>query len=154
VANRATKASPDELDSKASRSPRTGRASRANTDRSSSVGKKPTPGSSRAIRKRDSSSRTLEAVERSGRTGDHAMADRITVDESFEDKRVVNARGEPVGIVSGVRGGTAYVDPDPGIADRVKSMLGWNDIDEDDYPLREEAIERVTDDEIHLREAT
>jgi len=82
------------------------------------------------------------------------MADRITVDESFEDKHVINARGERVGIVSGVRGGTAYVDPDPGIADQVKSLLGWNDVDDDDRPLREDAIERVTDDEIHLREAT
>jgi hypothetical protein len=36
----------------------------------------------------------------------------------------------------------------------VKSLLGWNDVDDDDRPLREDAIERVTDDEIHLREAT
>lgn len=81
------------------------------------------------------------------------MAERLTIDESIEGHRVINARGDKVGVVTGVRGGTAYVDPDPGLTDKVMSMLGWDDIDEDDYPLREDSIERITDREVHLREA-
>lgn len=79
------------------------------------------------------------------------MVEHVNVDESVEGKRVIDAEGEKVGIVSGVRRGTAYVDTDPGVADRIMSMLGWDDIDEGDYPLSGESIERITDDEVHLR---
>lgn len=90
----------------------------------------------------------------SDRSGDRDMADRVTIDESLEGRNVINAKGEKIGVVSGVRNGTAYIDAEPGITDRIKSMLGWDDIDEDDYPLPENSIERVTDDEIHLRRST
>lgn len=79
------------------------------------------------------------------------MSEHTTIDASAEGKKVIDADGEAVGVVSGVRGGVAYVDPDPGIADRVMSTLGWDDVDGDDYPLREGEIERITDDEVHLR---
>ena len=70
--------------------------------------------------------------------------------EEDEGKKVVGATGEEIGIVSGVRGGTAYVDPDPGLTDNLKSRLGWGDVDQDDYPLDDAHIESVTDDEIRL----
>lgn len=76
------------------------------------------------------------------------MTTEIT--EHDEGKKVV-ADGEQVGMVSRVEHGTAYVDPDPGITDKVKSKLGWGDRDEDTYPLQEESIEAVTDDEIRLK---
>lgn len=76
---------------------------------------------------------------------------RDTVTEDDEGKRVVNAAGEKVGIVSGISGGTAYVDPDPGLADALKSKLGWGDVDEDDYPLKGDRIDTITDDEIRLQ---
>lgn len=66
-------------------------------------------------------------------------------------KPVVDERGEQLGVVSAVEQGTARVDPDPGITDKIKAELGWEDADEDTYPLKEIAIERVTDDEIRLR---
>lgn len=65
-------------------------------------------------------------------------------------KRVVNADGETIGMISAVRSGTAYVDPDPGLGDRIRTRLGWEDVNADDYPLDETAIESVTDDEIRL----
>lgn len=77
------------------------------------------------------------------------MAQR-TITEKEEGKRVVNADGETIGVVSGVRNGTAYVDPDPGIGDRIMSMLGWENIDEDDHPLDRDSIDVITDDEIRL----
>ena len=70
--------------------------------------------------------------------------------ENDEGKPVKTADGEQIGMISGVRGGRAYVDPDAGITDRIKSMLGWEDVDEDDYALAESEIDTVTDDEVRL----
>lgn len=74
-----------------------------------------------------------------------------TITEKDEGKRVVDSNGNKVGLVSGVRGGTAYVDPDPGIGDTILSKLGWDNIDDDDYPLNTSEIDRITDDEIRLK---
>lgn len=78
------------------------------------------------------------------------MAQR-TITEKDDGKRVVNADGEKLGVVSGVRNGTAYVDPDPGLGDRILSKLGWDNIDGDDYPLERESVDAITDDEIRLK---
>jgi len=53
-------------------------------------------------------------------------------------------------MVSRVEGNHAYVDPDPGITDTIKSKLGWGDADEDTYPVDESDIESMDDDEIKL----
>lgn len=73
-----------------------------------------------------------------------------SITEEEKGKDVVDGNGEKIGIISGVRGGTAYVDPDPGITDRFKSMLGWDDVDSEDYPLDTTNIETITDDEVRL----
>lgn len=70
--------------------------------------------------------------------------------ETDEGKTVVNAEGITVGMVSEVEGGLAYVDPDPGITDKVKSRLGWTNRDESDYTLEEGLIDEITDDEIRI----
>lgn len=75
----------------------------------------------------------------------------IDITEDDEGKPVVGPDGETVGRVIDVEHGTAYVEPDPGITDTVMSKLGWADADEDSYPLQEQSVERVTDDEIRLR---
>jgi len=77
------------------------------------------------------------------------MPSNISDDEV--GKEVVDAQGEQVGIVSAVRHGTAYIDPEPGITDKIRTKLGWEDTDEADYPLQEEAIDTITDDEIRLQ---
>ncbi|WP_323190189.1 PRC-barrel domain containing protein [Halostella sp. PRR32] len=77
------------------------------------------------------------------------MRSNITDDD--EGKNVVNADGEKVGMVTEVRGGTAHVDPDPGVTDKIKSKLGWGDTNDDTYPLQEANVDAVTDDEIRLR---
>lgn len=76
---------------------------------------------------------------------------RITIDESAEGKKVVRGT-DTVGRVVEVRHGTAYVDPDPGVTDTLMSKLGWGDADEEAYPLQEESIAEVTDDEIRIRD--
>jgi len=75
---------------------------------------------------------------------------RTNFTESDEGKRVVNADGDTVGMVSGVKSGTAYIDPEPGITDKIRSKLGWDNVDQDDYPLDDSRVETITDDEIRL----
>jgi sporulation protein YlmC with PRC-barrel domain len=78
------------------------------------------------------------------------MTNDTTIDESAEGKQVISSDGEEVGMVTGVRGDRIYVDPNPGLTDKISSKLGWENIEEDDYSIRENSISRVTDDEIHL----
>ena len=70
--------------------------------------------------------------------------------EQDEGKKVVNHDGDQIGVVSGFRGGQAYVDPDPGMAEQIMSALGWSDVDEDDYALDDDRVAEVTDDEVRL----
>lgn len=72
-----------------------------------------------------------------------------TITDDDEGKSVV-VEGEKVGIVSEIRGGTAYVDPDPSMTDSVKSKMGWGEADEETYPIRDDSISDVTDDEVRL----
>ena len=58
---------------------------------------------------------------------------------------------EKVGMIQRVEGGTAFVDPDPGITDKIKSTLDWGDMDEDTYPLQADKVDTITDDEVRLR---
>lgn len=72
-----------------------------------------------------------------------------TLTNDDEGKSVV-VEGEKVGMISEVRGGTAHVKPDPSVTDSVKSKMGWGDADEDSYPIHDDSIEEVTDDEVRL----
>lgn len=75
---------------------------------------------------------------------------RTNLTEEDEGKRVINANGETIGMISGFRGGRAYVNPDPGVTDKVMSTLGWNNADEGDYVLESDHVERISNDEVHL----
>jgi hypothetical protein len=63
---------------------------------------------------------------------------------------VLDDAGEEVGTVATVEGDTAYVDLDPGLTDEVKSSLGFGDTDEDTYALRDEMVDTVDNDGVHL----
>lgn len=78
---------------------------------------------------------------------------RTNLTENDEGKRVLNADGETIGMISGFRGGKAYVDPDPGITDKIMSRLGWEDVDEDHYALDSDMVAQISDDEVHLKES-
>ncbi|MFU8867436.1 MAG: hypothetical protein ACNA7R_05895, partial [Natronococcus sp.] len=71
--------------------------------------------------------------------------------EDDEGKAVVDGRGERIGIVTGVEGGVAYVDPEPGLTDRLKAKLGWLERDDDDRPLERGQLDEITDDELVVR---
>jgi hypothetical protein len=66
-------------------------------------------------------------------------------------KTVVTSTGDEVGIVSGYRYSTAHVDPDSGLKTTLMTKFDWEDTDEDDgYPLQADAVETITEDEVHL----
>lgn len=75
----------------------------------------------------------------------------MEIDESAEGNHVITASGDVIGLVSGVRDDTLYVDPDPGLTDKIAAKLGWDDVGVKDYVLDEESISHVTDDEVHLQ---
>ena len=79
------------------------------------------------------------------------LALSATVTDDAVGKDVVDAAGDKIGIVTAVEHGTARVESDPGLTDKLKTMLGWEDTDEDAFPLQEVAIATVTDDAIRLR---
>jgi hypothetical protein len=75
------------------------------------------------------------------------MTTNLTADD--EGKQVLY-QGDAVGRVVEIEGGTAYVDPDPGITETVSSKLGWADASADDITLHENSIVEVTDDEVRI----
>lgn len=72
-----------------------------------------------------------------------------TYTEEDEGKAVI-ADGQEVGVVIEVEEGRAYVEPDPSIAQSLAAKLGWGEADQDAYPIYEDAVAAVTDDEIRL----
>lgn len=82
------------------------------------------------------------------------MGDEIHSEVVEDDvgKKVVYG-DDTVGRVVDFRNGAAYVEPDPGLIESLEAKLGWTDAsdEEDAYPLQEEAVSRVTSDEVRLR---
>lgn len=76
---------------------------------------------------------------------------RSNLTEEDEGKTVVNADGTTVGIVAEVEHGTAQVDPDPDLTDRIETKLGWGDADKGTYAVQDAEIDEITDDEVRLK---
>lgn len=62
----------------------------------------------------------------------------------------VVASGDTIGMITDVEEGIAYMDPHPGLTERIMGRLGWSDKDEEDYPLTPDQIANITDDEVRL----
>lgn len=63
---------------------------------------------------------------------------------------MVDSDGNEIGVVSRVRDGTLYVQPDPGLSDAMHSELGWGHVEKDAYPLASSEVQTVTNDEIRV----
>jgi hypothetical protein len=74
---------------------------------------------------------------------------RGVLNESVEGNRVVAVNGETVGVVERVDDDIAYVDIDPDLSEDLQARLGCL-AHERRYPVRAPAIERITNDEVHL----
>lgn len=67
-----------------------------------------------------------------------------------EGKTVVDHEGNTIGLVDEVEGETLYVEPDPGLTDRISASLGWADRDDADRPIDADLVDEVTDDRVVL----
>lgn len=76
--------------------------------------------------------------------------DSVPFDSDDVGKPVVNEDDEEIGIVVDVRNETAYVEPDPDTFDTIRAKLGWEDTDEDSYPLQDGQVAVVTDEAVRL----
>jgi len=81
------------------------------------------------------------------------MAESSTIELSHHDqgKDVVDESGQQIGMVAEVEGQTAYVDPEPGLTDRLKARMDWGGHGDDDYPVESSQILEITDDEVVIR---
>ncbi|MFC4245848.1 PRC-barrel domain-containing protein [Natribaculum luteum] len=77
------------------------------------------------------------------------MSARLSDDDV--GKPVVNANGERIGTVATVEGDAVRVDPDTGLTETIKAALGWSKPSTRSYVLDEDAVERVTNDEVRLK---
>jgi len=78
------------------------------------------------------------------------MTPTLTDDE--EGKTVVDASGEPLGLITTVEDETAFVEPNPDLAEPIAARLGWGSTDEDDYTVHADAVGGVSDDQVRLRD--
>lgn len=70
--------------------------------------------------------------------------------ESDRGKKVVNGT-ERIGVVTDVRGGTAYVDPDwDHVPDGLAEALNWDE--EGPHDIDESSITAIRNDEVRLRD--
>ena len=78
----------------------------------------------------------------------------IVLDDRDVGKDVLDANGDKVGVITEVDADAnrAYVDPNPGLAERVKTRLGWEGHDDDAYSVEPDRIEKIDDDHIRLRD--
>ena len=86
-------------------------------------------------------------------TAGKGAGSRVTITRDSIGDPVVNAKGERIGMVTEVEeeANALFIDPEPGITERIRAVLGWGDVDDDDYRLEAEAISRITDDQIELK---
>ena len=75
----------------------------------------------------------------------------VTFTSDDEGKKVVDASGRTLGLVTKIEEGTAYVDPDPSVADTVKADLGWGDADADEYTVHQDAVATREEGTLRLR---
>lgn len=75
---------------------------------------------------------------------------RTQPSDDDEGKQVVDANDDEVGMVVEVESDTVYVEPNPSLADRIKTALDWGEGHEDAYPIDASQISRITDDNVHL----
>lgn len=99
----------------------------------------------------ESESAPAETAELEARVVERESAEpTVEITENEVGKTVINTYGEEIGVVSEVQGGTLYVDPDPGLTEKVTASLGWSGGDEESYPIEAGQIESITATEVEI----
>ncbi|MFW5937986.1 MAG: hypothetical protein ACOCSN_03500 [Halanaeroarchaeum sp.] len=71
---------------------------------------------------------------------------------SDEGKTVVTADGDEVGKIERIQGDMAHVRPEESLSRSIRRRLGWAEDDQDVYEIDHSSVERIADDEVHLKE--
>jgi hypothetical protein len=73
--------------------------------------------------------------------------------DADEGSSVFDADRQKIGVVTEVRNGSAYVEPDPSLAEELKAKLDWGsyEADDDAFALDSDAVDERDDGEILLR---
>lgn len=70
-----------------------------------------------------------------------------------KDKKVVTADGDMVGTVERASGSSAHIEPDEDLSRSIRRRLGWTEEGEETYRLEKSKVDRITSDEIRLKES-
>lgn len=87
-----------------------------------------------------------------GRSDDN-LGSAVGFSDDDVGKDVVGLDGEKIGVVVDVEGETLYVEPNPGLFERLEAAMGWESRDEDAHPITADQIAHHRDDEIVLSHA-
>lgn len=73
--------------------------------------------------------------------------------DADEGSSVFDADRQKIGVVTEVRNGSAYVEPDPSLAQELKAKLDWGSHEADDeaFALDSDSVDERDDGEILLR---
>lgn len=77
---------------------------------------------------------------------------RTSFTEEDVGKTVLNPNGEPIGMIAGIAGEVARVDPDPGITDTIKAALGWETAGDATFALEPDRVGAIEADAVYVRE--
>jgi sporulation protein YlmC with PRC-barrel domain len=75
------------------------------------------------------------------------VRDFTPADEGME---VQTSDGEYIGKIESVEGSTAHVRPDTGLAQSIRTRLGWTDENEQTFKLDHSDVAEITDDIVRL----
>ena len=93
-------------------------------------------------------------TETDARTGTGTPSDTDVLADVSEGASVVDDQGETVGIVTAVESGTIYVDPNPGLTEKLSAKLGWADQDDAEYTVDASDIAGVENGDVRLKPVT
>ena len=77
-----------------------------------------------------------------------------SLDDVSEGDTVIDSQGETAGIVTAVEADKLYVDPDPGITEKLSAKLGWVDEDDAEYTVDADDVAGVEGGDVHLKPVT
>lgn len=63
----------------------------------------------------------------------------------------MNDEGDELGTVERVDGDQIYVKPDPGLSSRIRQRLGWDDEDDETFPIKHDQVEAIQGNDIRLK---
>lgn len=97
----------------------------------------------------ETTSAVTEATDEQRDSESEATDSVVEMTEDEEGKDVLGPDGQTVGMVNTVEDGVIYLEPNPGITDRLTTGLGWGS-DEEGTTIETEQIEEIGSNSVRL----